>query len=694
MRLRNFILTNFPFLEDDFDALTDYQLFCKMLAYVKSIAKEYDYLDKKLKEFENYFNNLDLQEEVDKKLDELLADGQLTDIISQFIALQINYTFNTVADLKLATNLTNGSFVCTKGYNYLNDNGGADYKIRTKTELDVIDDMLILSLHDDTLVAELIAYNKINVAELGANIEESDNSLSIQCALDNFNIIEIDDTYEVSNTLTLDRPNITIQGNGTLLIDRTNNKDLLSISNVSNITIKDITLTNGEVRYGSDGPQDSAIIRGDSIDYLILDNVKVKEVTDLGVELKACKNITVINSLFKDCYYDMLMLLTETENVLVDNCIFDTCTSTYINTYLIANGSNDYSTTVDFMAKNITIQNSKFLNNPNWEGIDTHGCINWTVRNNYIYNCNTGIYCHYDNRTPVTNVLTGNITIENNIIENPDLDSTIGMGIVVSGYAEHFTNNIKIYNNKIKNYGGKSSTYPITVEYAKNFIIKDNDIELYPVAGISTVWVYNGLITNNIIHNPSVSTAYGMLINVYSWMVKIYNNIIDGEQKTIQRGIAMATGGKGLSILGNNLILNYTGYRYTAGGSNNTVIGEVSNSNANRLGIKGVISVDQNDVPKSYCIDEVVRSVSATVSNITITASAGSKIIELPSGEDVMKYLCIGQEIIIPDAGDNDDLTTTIVDIIGVNKFIIKDAIITSVTNKHPSTTASTWSNI
>ena len=34
---KNFVLQNFPFLEDDFDALTDYQLFCKMTGYVKKL---------------------------------------------------------------------------------------------------------------------------------------------------------------------------------------------------------------------------------------------------------------------------------------------------------------------------------------------------------------------------------------------------------------------------------------------------------------------------------------------------------------------------------------------------------------------------------------------------------------------------------------------------------------------------------
>lgn len=37
MICKNFVLPNFPFLENDFDALTDYELFSKMVGYVKEL---------------------------------------------------------------------------------------------------------------------------------------------------------------------------------------------------------------------------------------------------------------------------------------------------------------------------------------------------------------------------------------------------------------------------------------------------------------------------------------------------------------------------------------------------------------------------------------------------------------------------------------------------------------------------------
>jgi len=57
MNFRNWILQNFPLLEDDFDALTDYELFCKMLEYIKGFAKDNEEFKKQLEIYENYFNN-------------------------------------------------------------------------------------------------------------------------------------------------------------------------------------------------------------------------------------------------------------------------------------------------------------------------------------------------------------------------------------------------------------------------------------------------------------------------------------------------------------------------------------------------------------------------------------------------------------------------------------------------------------
>lgn len=156
MIFRNWVIENFPFLENDFDALTDYELFCKMMEYVKEQVKGNEELLKRVEDLENYVYNLDLQDEVNNKLDEMAEDGTLADIIAQYINLQSILAFNTVSDLKIATNVINGSIVRTLGYTTYKDGNGSYYKIRTITSSDIVDEINIIALSEPTLIAEKI----------------------------------------------------------------------------------------------------------------------------------------------------------------------------------------------------------------------------------------------------------------------------------------------------------------------------------------------------------------------------------------------------------------------------------------------------------------------------------------------------------------------------------------------------------
>lgn len=170
MIFRNWVLQNFPFLEDDFDALTDYELFCKMVEYMKkSLDKVLEYQDElnefrtELDSYKNYFDNLDVQEEINNKLDEMAESGELADIIAQYLQLAGVLVFSTVSDMKSATNIVNGSVSRTLGYTTYNDKQGSYYKIRTITNDDIVDEYNIISLTDDTLIAEKINNNNLIV---------------------------------------------------------------------------------------------------------------------------------------------------------------------------------------------------------------------------------------------------------------------------------------------------------------------------------------------------------------------------------------------------------------------------------------------------------------------------------------------------------------------------------------------------
>ena len=91
---RNWVLQNFPYIEDDFDALTDYELFSKICGYVLEYSKDNEEMKKKIEDIEHYFDTLDVQEEINNKLDEMAEDGTLAEIINEEIFNGLNSKIN------------------------------------------------------------------------------------------------------------------------------------------------------------------------------------------------------------------------------------------------------------------------------------------------------------------------------------------------------------------------------------------------------------------------------------------------------------------------------------------------------------------------------------------------------------------------------------------------------------------------
>ena len=90
------------------------------------LSDEFDQLE----EFVNtYFDNLDVQEEINNKLDAMVEDGTLQTLINNFLQPNVTWTFDTIADMQASTNLVNGGYAQTLGATTLGDGGGAIYKI-------------------------------------------------------------------------------------------------------------------------------------------------------------------------------------------------------------------------------------------------------------------------------------------------------------------------------------------------------------------------------------------------------------------------------------------------------------------------------------------------------------------------------------------------------------------------------------
>ena len=87
------VLQNFPFIEADFDAVTNYQLLCKVVEYLNKVIANNNTQNNNISQLEhnfitlyeyvnNYFNNLDVQEEINKKIDDLITTGEFNSFLS------------------------------------------------------------------------------------------------------------------------------------------------------------------------------------------------------------------------------------------------------------------------------------------------------------------------------------------------------------------------------------------------------------------------------------------------------------------------------------------------------------------------------------------------------------------------------------------------------------------------------------
>lgn len=125
-----FVLQNFPFIEADFDAINEYQLLCKVAGEIKKIiatvnmsGEQVEALSKAVDDVYSYLDNLDVQEEINQKLDDMAEDGTLAEIINQEIFETLNQQIqNAITDVEnLSLQVNTQPY-----YNVLSNGGHAD----------------------------------------------------------------------------------------------------------------------------------------------------------------------------------------------------------------------------------------------------------------------------------------------------------------------------------------------------------------------------------------------------------------------------------------------------------------------------------------------------------------------------------------------------------------------------------------
>ena len=549
MRFRNYVLSNFPFLEDDFDALTDYQLFCKMIGYMKKMSKQFDEFKVKLDQYENYFNNLDVQEEIDNKLDEMYESGDLANIVAEFLALKSTFVYDTVADLKLAENLADGCTAKTLGYNAINDGGDGFYYIREIDESDTIDNIFTLSLYDNNLVAVLIIDKEVNVKQSGLSglsTEDATTKLSTLVA-SGYDLYFPTGIYTTTAQLSITCHSIRGDGAGKSIIkyiDENNNDQLIECTTINDLTLEGLTfdcgiatdetktainiydgenikITNCELKngYGSH-------LRLNGSNNILIENCDFHDISgttgNMGnaIYCHPVSNLTIrkcrCNNLMENfLYLDGASDESPVKNVLVDNCYLQNTSHNNESTVSNCIGINGY-------CENVTVSNCVLINNG--ASIRCQGRYGYKPNNVFIY----GNRCS-DNIQNGLNITADNVFIHDNIVYNCGQD---GIYILSS-------DNVNLNNNIIHN----SNRHGIWCRGSNHLMINGNRIYDNTSGGLILGTDSDNpcnyvTITNNEIYRSSTGTQGTGIQMLYGDDVKVnschvYNNTVNWDMHRV-----------------------------------------------------------------------------------------------------------------------------------------------------------------
>lgn len=504
------------------------------------------------------------------------------------------YYYNTVADMKVDTKLKAGDMAVTLGYYSVNDGGSAIYKIRIKTNEDIINESTIISLSDNRLIAELIIIDEMNCAQFGCKeVATFDNLIFLQIALNNAKTLNIDKDLYVSDGLTISN-SINVKGSGKIYIPNNEQITPLTIT-AQNVSIDGIEIDGTQPFIAPENYTSQTYLTARANNmfgiYILnasdvyVNNVNIHNLTQ-GVVIRNSTNITIQNSKIKDTLADGIYVSDNSHNVyIINNLVENTgddslaCVSTRVTynqtelesiagftrsltyaqlqTLIVSTGTTitpvkSYETSCSdvFFTNNIV--------NISWNsGIKIHGGHNVKATNNIINDCYSwGCNLFYADRCMVSGNLdyytfsTDSIEINNNKFNNLLSEHYKASDLGTANYEG--CSNLKITNNIYKMSDDSTYTNPLTrIASSSDIIFNNNKISK---SKLFCEYLSNITISNNVIKN---SYTFGVSVTNSSDITITNNKILDFnvQGNDWQYGIAITseTAKNNLTLLGNSV---------------------------------------------------------------------------------------------------------------------------------------------
>lgn len=468
-----------------------------------------------------YLEDLDLQDEVDHKLDEMAESGQLQEIIADYLNSKAIFGFDSVADMKSATNLIDGSYAKTLGYYAINDGGSATYKIRKITNADIVDNAKIIAIGDSDLIAELqISNNIINPIMFGCKGDNiTDDSANFLKCLKGYSDITINLLNKEYNLTTLEsftfEKNTSLK-NGILNIDNILMRNADGLLQIENVEINTVSLND----YGNN---QKFIIFSETGDTgsLHLKNSKIISNKTNEHNNKVC---LIYLKDYKDVVIENCILKNNNQNTTIGGCIWLSDHNVTRNNVIIKN--NDiYNTCIDEAV-----------------GIYDNVAGNYTeISNNIIESTGNPTYA---------NTLYGYLSKVTNVVNNTFISNTTELGIhdISNNNPVYVTNNILIHDASQQIENNKSGIFST---YAN---VKANDNTFNAINCSSASYNIQPCVSSEIpyisgwTYNYDVNSNY----NAIGTVGKIYNTTMN-EVYYIQRYISNCNIKTTNAILGGNL---------------------------------------------------------------------------------------------------------------------------------------------
>ena len=372
-------IQNFPYVDESINAINDWQLLQKVWAKCNEVVDLSNLTQKEQQDLynyvSNYFTNLDVQEEIDKKLDEMVESGELGNIISAYINNNLTRIYENVSEMKSDTGLIANMKVKTLGYYKSGDTGGAYYIIR-----DVATENSLYEILNNNKYAILIIENELHACQIGCHgdgsIDDSDNlQKGINYCINNNltfvaskqNIFLIEKTINIAtsvstelNFLNLDFHGATIKASDTSFASE--NNCIIYINNVNNFyTDKQFKKISNLVLDCSWINVENAI-KVDYIQRCSIEYINIINYFNIAINAKGGFEVYYQNIFLSAYRGNNNVNVGNTIGLLVNtaDCVFNNITSIDAKTFIYANRSSTFSKCHAWIANCQLLKNSVF----------------------------------------------------------------------------------------------------------------------------------------------------------------------------------------------------------------------------------------------------------------------------------------------------------------------------------------------